>query len=104
MSYPWDYEETVRIDAEDILDYVKDNKEWFLEKLGNNDFVYKEKMQQLSQIIHDKCNNEWNFLRQVRDGTSKLSDKEIIEKCKNMYSQIEEFGKCFGQYAKELKE
>ena len=104
MSYPWDFEETVRIDAEDILDYVKDNKEWFLEKLDNNDFVYKEKMQNLSQVIHDFCNNECNFLRKVRDGTSSLTNEEIIEKCKKMYSKIEEFGKCFGQYVKELKE
>ncbi len=101
MSYPWDYEETVRIDAEDILEYVKDNKEWFLEQLSEHDYVYKKKMQELSQVIHDKCNNEWDFLRKVRDGTSKLSDKEIIEKCKNMYSQIEEFGEYFSNYTKE---
>lgn len=104
MSYPWDYEETVRIDAEDILDYVKDNRDWFLEKLGEDDFIYKEKMQKLSQVIHEWCNNDFNFLRQVRDGTSKLSDKEIIEKCKTLYNKIESIGKDFGDYAKDLKD
>jgi hypothetical protein len=98
---PWDYEETVRIDAEDILDYVKDNKDWFLDKLGEDDFVYKKKMQELSQVIHNMCNDEFDFLRKVRDGTSKLSDKEIIEKCKNLYSTIEALGNYFGDYAKD---
>lgn len=101
MSYPWDYEETVRIDAEDILEYVQDNKEWFLDKLGENDFVYKEKMKKLSQVIHEICNNEFNFLRQVRDGTSKLSNEEIVEKCKKLYTLIETLGKEFGDYAKD---
>lgn len=101
MSYPWDYEETVRIDAEDILEYVQDNKEWFLDKLGENDFVYKEKMKKLSQVIHEICNNEFNFLRQVRDGTSKLSNEEIVEKCKKLYTLIETLGKEFGEYAKD---
>ena len=58
---PWDYEETVRIDAEDILDYVKDNKDWFLDKLGEDDFVYKKKMQELSRVIHNMCNDEFDF-------------------------------------------
>ena len=101
---PWDYEETVRIDADDILDYVKDNKEWFLDRLGEDDYIYKKKMQQLSQVIHDLCNNEFNFLRQVRDGTSKLSKDEIIEKCKKLYSKIESLGKDFGDYARDLKD
>lgn len=98
---PWDYEETIRIDAEDIFEYVKDNKDWFLDKLGEDDFVYKEKMKKLSQMIHEICNDEFNFLRQVRDGTSKLSDKEIVEKCKNLYSTIEALGNYFGDYAKD---
>lgn len=98
---PWDYEDVVRIDAEDILDYVKDNKDWFLDKLGEDDFVYKKKMQELSQVIHDMCNDEFDFLRKVRDGTSKLSDKEIVEKCKNLYSTIEALGNYFGDYAKD---
>lgn len=101
MSYPWDYEETVRIDAEDILEYVQDNKEWFLDKLGENDFVYKEKMKKLSKMIHEICNDEFNFLRQVRDGTSKLSNEEIVEKCKKLYTLIETLGKEFGEYAKD---
>ena len=104
FSRPWDYEETVSIDADDILGYVRDNKDWFLDKLGEDDFIYKEKMQKLSQVIHEKCNNEWNWLRQVRDGISNLTDKEIIEKCKSMYDQIESFGKAFGEYARELKD
>lgn len=98
-STPWDYEETIRIDADDILYYVKDNKEWFLEQLGEHDYVYKKKMQELSQVIHDLCNNEWDFLRKVRDGTSNLTDKEIIERCKGIYNKVEELGNYFGSFA-----
>ena len=101
---PWDYEETIQIDPEDILDYVRDNKEWFLDKLGKDNYIYKKKMQDLSQIIHDWCNNDFNFLRQVRDGISNLTDKEIVEKCKDLYNKIEYIGKEFGKYAKDLKD
>ena len=98
---PWDFETNVTVDCDEILDYVKDNKEWFLDQLGESDYPYKQKMQELSQMIHRLCNEDWNFLRQVRDGISNLTDKEIIEKCKNIYSKIEEFGNYFGQYAKD---
>lgn len=96
---PWDFE--TKVDCYDILEYVKDNKSWFLEQLGESDNTYKEKMKELSQVIHDKCNNEFNFLRKLRDGISNLSDKEIIEKCKSLYTTIEEFGNYFGNYAKD---
>ena len=103
---PWDYEETVRIDAEDILDYVKDNKDWFLDKLGEDDFVYKKKMKELSQVIHDMCNDEFDFLRKVRDGTSKLSDKEIIEKlgfnC-DLFCSLTQPGNIVGAFSKEME-
>lgn len=101
---PWDYEEIIRIDPDDILDYVKDNREWFLDKLGEDDYIYKKKMQSLSQVIHDWCNTDFNFLRQVRDGISNLTDKEIVEKCKDLYNKIEYIGKEFGKYAKDLKD
>lgn len=97
----WDFEPDVRIDPEDVLEYVRDNKEWFLDKLGEDDYVYKKKMQSLSVVIHNFCNEECNFLRQVRDGVSKLSNEEIVERCKNLYSKFEYFGKCFGDYAKD---
>ena len=101
---PWDYEETIQIDPDDILDYVRDNKEWFLDKLGEDNYIYKKKMRDLSQIIHDWCNNDFNFLRQVRDGISNLTDKEIVEKCKALYNKIEYIGKEFGKYAEDLKD
>lgn len=97
----WDFETQINIDPEEILDYVKDNKEWFLDRLQENDFVYKKKMQELSRVIHNMCNNEFDFLRKVRDGISNLSDKEIVEKCKDLYSTIESLGNYFGDYAKD---
>ena len=33
-----------------------------------------------------------------------LTDKEIVEKCKDLYNKIEYIGKEFGKYAKDLKD
>ena len=97
----WDFEPTVRIDPDEVLEYVKDNKEWFLDKLGEDDWVYKKKMQELARVIYNKCNNEFDFLRKVRDGTSKLNKDEIIEKCVKMYSEIEALSKYFENYTRD---
>ena len=99
LGTPWDFEP--QIDCDEVLEYVKNNKEWFLDQLGESDYPYKRKMIELSQVIHRLCNEDWDFLRRVRDGTSNLSDREIVEKCKDLYSKVEEFGEYFGSYAKE---
>ena len=102
LGQPWDFEPS--IDCDEVLEYVKNNKEWFLDQLSESDYPYKKKMQELSQVIHNLCNNEWDFLRKVRDGISNLTNEEIIERCKAMYNKVEELGEYFGNYARDLKE
>lgn len=99
MSYPWAFEHYVNIDPDDILDYVKDNKDWFFEKLRISE--HKDLLKELIQRIHDLCNNDWDFLRQIRDGTCNLKNEEIIEKCKQTYNQLEDFVKSLENQLKE---
>ena len=99
MLYPSDFEPSV--DAEEVLDYVLSNKEWFLEKLNeDNDGTYKIAMTKMAAFFNRRCFNEWEFLRKVRDGTSNLSDKEIIQKCIQMYDTLEDMRNYFNEYAK----
>ena len=100
MSYPWDFEP--KIDAEDVLDYVLENKSWFLEKLNEeNDGTYKIAMTKMANYFNKHCFDEWDFLRKVRDGTSNLSKDEIIQRCSNVYETLEELRNYFNQYATE---
>jgi hypothetical protein len=99
LSYPWAFEHYVNIDPDDILDYVKDNKDWFFEKLQISE--HKDLLKELIQRIHDLCNNDWDFLRQIRDGTCNLKNEEIIEKCKQTYNQLEDFVKSLENQLKE---
>ena len=70
MSHPWDYEETVRIDADDILDYVRENKEWFLEQLDvqKSSSTIKEEVKDLSGYV-DSIIDKYNKVRIVRDSS-----------------------------------
>lgn len=63
---PWDYEETIRIDADDILEYVKDNKEWFLDQLGESKQSFEREIislqRQIENIIY-----KYDCVRKARD-------------------------------------
>ena len=74
MSYPWDFETTtsVSIDAEDILDYVESNKEWFLDKLNiqKSDSSLKEDIKSLGNYV-DSIVDKYNKVRIMRDSSNK---------------------------------
>jgi len=74
MSYPWDFETTtsVSIDAEDILDYVESNKEWFLDKLDiqKSDSSLKEDIKSLGNYV-DSIVDKYNKVRIMRDSSNK---------------------------------
>jgi peptidoglycan hydrolase CwlO-like protein len=63
---PWDYEETIRIDADDILDYVKENKDWFLNQLGESKQSFEPEIinlqRQIENIIY-----KYDCVRKARD-------------------------------------
>lgn len=80
MSHPWDYEETVRIDADDILDYVRENKEWFLEQLDvqKSSSTIKEEVKDLSGYV-DSIINKYNKVRIVRDSSVHNQDELSVK-------------------------
>lgn len=100
MLYPSDFEP--RVDAEEVLEYVLSNKEWFLERLGEeNDGKYKVAMLKMAKYIDRYLSNEWEFLRRVRDGVSNLTNEEIAEKSAKIYEDLEKISNYFHEYAKE---
>lgn len=80
MSHPWDYEETVRIDADDILDYVRENKEWFLEQLDvqKSSSTIKEEVKDLSCYV-DSIIDKYNKVRIVRDSSVHNQDELSVK-------------------------
>lgn len=80
MSYPWDFEETVRIDAEEILDYVRENKEWFLEQLDvqKSSSTVKEDVKDLSNYV-DSIIDKYNKVRIMRDSSVHNQDEISVK-------------------------
>lgn len=80
MSHPWDYEETVRIDADDILDYVRENKEWFLEQLDvqKSSSTIKEEVKDLSGYV-DSIIDKYNKVRIMRDSSVHNQDELSVK-------------------------
>lgn len=80
MSHPWDYEETVRIDADDILYYVRENKEWFLEQLDiqKSSSTIKEEVKDLSGYV-DSIIDKYNKVRIVRDSSVHNQDELSVK-------------------------
>ena len=70
MSYPWDLEvrTDVSIDADDVLDYVKANKQWFLEQLGDykSDETMKNEIKDVGNYV-DSIIDKYNAIRILRD-------------------------------------
>ena len=79
MSYPWSFTTTadVEIDADDILDYVKENREWFLEQLNGQipeRTAIKESVVQLENIL-----NNFDSIRRCRDKAANNRDLVAVK-------------------------
>ena len=83
-SYPWDYEDTVRIDADDILDYVRDNKDWFLDQLGCSESTVGNTLLELERHVTDLI-NEYDDIRRYRDESSNNRDDRAVK----LYEELE---------------
>lgn len=74
---PWDFESdvTVRIDAEEVLDYVQENKDWFLDKLNiaKKDDLYKK----VKDLFRDFY-NEFDHVRRLRDSSHEYATDEKV--------------------------
>ena len=89
MTYPWDFETqtNVSIDAEDILEYVKNNKEWFVEKLQNlspEREVVKEALIRIDDML-----NEFDKIRRCRDKAANNRNLEAVK----LYESVEKLRK-----------
>lgn len=81
MSYPWDLEvrTDVSIDADDVLDYVKANKQWFLEQLGDykSDETMKNEIKDVGNYV-DSIIDKYNAIRILRDmSTDNANDPRV---------------------------
>ena len=77
MSYPWPLSTRtdVEVDADDVLEYVESNREWFAEKLQGHlpDNVKEERANIIKQISTTKFNE---FLKSNLNSTQEV----LIEK------------------------
>jgi len=77
MKYPWGLEikADVTIDADDVLNYVENNKEWFLEQLNiqKSDSSIKEDIKSLGNYV-DSIIDKYNNVRILRDNSSDNRD------------------------------
>lgn len=82
MSHPWDFETKadVTVDADDILDYVRENKEWFLEQLEvqKSSSTIKEEVKDLSGYV-DSIIDKYNKVRIVRDSSIHNQDELSVK-------------------------
>lgn len=76
---PYDFETNVDIDVDEILCYVKDHQEWFLDELGVQ--TVNERTKQYLEEILDK----YDYIRRSRDyRDGKATETEI-----KLYESIE---------------
>lgn len=82
MSHPWDFETRVdvTVDADDILDYVRENKEWFLEQLEvqKSSSTIKEEVKDLSGYV-DSIIDKYNKVRIMRDSSVHNQDELSVK-------------------------
>jgi len=98
-GYPWGLETKadVCVDADDVLDYVKSNKEWFLEKLGNykSNETVKNEVKDLGEFV-DSIIDKYNKVRIFRDASSNNTEEEKVK----IYEDLIEIRESISKIAK----
>lgn len=79
---PWDFETQVSVDADEILDYVRDNKDWFLDQLGCS--TIGNTLLELERHVTDLI-NEYDDIRRYRDESSNNRDDRVVK----LYEELE---------------
>lgn len=89
MTYPWPYTTNtdVEIDADDILEYVKNNSEWFLSHLKN--LVPERDVIKEALIRTDDILNEFDKIRRCRDKAANNRNLEAVK----LYESVEKLRK-----------
>lgn len=82
MSYPWDLEARadVSIDADEVLEYVRSNKEWFLEQLSDykSNETMKNDVKDLGNYV-DSIIDKYNKVRILRDTSINNADDPRVK-------------------------
>lgn len=74
---PWDFETQVCVDADEVLDYVRDNQDWFLSQLGCNDRNIRNTLTVLDEYVSDLI-NKYDDIRRYRDeSTNNRNDRAV---------------------------
>ena len=90
---PWDFEPddaTVKIDPNEVLEYVKSNKDWFMERLGESKRGLQTEILNVENQIKDILNS-YNNIRLMRDGLTENKNSIAIglyEKIENIKSMV----------------
>ena len=81
---PWDFETQVSVDADEILDYVRDNQDWFLDQLGCSESIVGNTLLELERHVTDLI-NEYDSIRRYRDESSNNRDDQVVK----LYEELE---------------
>lgn len=74
---PWDFETQVRVDADEILDYVRDNQDWFLSQLGCHNNTIRNNLDVLDKYVSDLI-DKYDDTRHYRDeSTNNRNDQAV---------------------------
>lgn len=75
---PWDFETQVNVDADEILDYVRDNKDWFLDQLGCSESTVGSTLLELEKHVTNLI-NEYDDIRRFRDESSNNRNERVVK-------------------------
>lgn len=75
---PWDFQTQVSVDADEILDYVRDNKDWFLSQLGCDGRSTRNTLVNLDKYVSDLI-DKYDDIRKYRDESSINRNDRIVK-------------------------
>lgn len=81
---PWDFETQVNVDADEILDYVRDNKDWFLDQLGCSESTVGNTLLELEKHVTNLI-YEYDDIRRFRDESSNNRNERVVK----LYEELE---------------
>ena len=92
---PWDFQTEVSIDCDEILEYVKDNKDWFLSELGiPTDSYLKSQLSSIACMIENTL-NEYDSIRRKRDESINNTDLPEVQ----LYEELVTYQKMIKELA-----
>ena len=75
---PWDLQTQVSVGADEILDYVRDNQDWFLSQLGCDDRNTQNILTNLDKYVSDLI-DKYDDIRKYRDKSSINRNDRIVK-------------------------